>query len=412
MLLHPTIYGALLQPALSQSSHEGAKPDEITARIAFSHICEPSDSMPFRLSMQCGLPELLMSVIDRDDHRSVGQKIGSEVIGELESEQGVAFVHIWRKCLERWTPRLSQSAIIASLEWLKEVGAHRPIALIPEGSVDYAQNLLDLGHNRPFMLWAEGEVGLLNAEQSISIVGTRQASNYGVECTREMIAVAALAGIVTVSGGAFGIDAVVHQSSLALESPTVAFMAGGLGNLYPRSNLNLLKEIGMRGLLVSECPPDVTPAKWRFLMRNRLISALGNATVVVEAGRTSGALQTARTAMALGREVAIVPGQMDSSRSVGCHDFLNQYLGLVKIVARPQDVLSLAGIQVDEIPSERSLGTLEKRALDAFSGGLLELWEIQRLAGLTVRETEIAVSSLIHDGLVQRFESGYVAVNR
>jgi DNA processing protein len=169
----------------------------------------------------------------------------------------------------------------------------------------------------------------------------------------------------------------------------------------------MLTDILRDGALVAECPPSVQPAKWRFLMRNRLIAALGRATVVVEAGRTSGALSTANAAVALGRQVAVIPGQIGSSRSIGGHDFLNQNLGFVRLLARPQDLVELVGVSADDPVELNSLGALEKRALDAFGFQPLENWEVQRLAGLTVRESQIALGSLESLGMVERLGSGY-----
>jgi DNA processing protein len=143
-------------------------------------------------------------------------------------------------------------------------------------------------------------------------------------------------------------------------------------------------------------------------MRNRLIAAVARGTVVVQAGKTSGALSTANHAISLDRPVGVVPGPIDSPHSVGCHDLLNDHPGQVRLIARPSEILEVAGIEVSAPAAKASLGILERRALDAFSAGPLESWEVQRLAGLTVRETQIALGSLELSDHVTRVGARYV----
>ncbi|MGO4276716.1 DNA-processing protein DprA, partial [Paenibacillus sp. TAF58] len=119
-------------------------------------------------------------------------------------------------------------------------------------------------------------------------------------------------GLATVSGGAYGIDGAVHRASLASDATTIAFLAGGVDRLYPAGHSDLLRRVGERGLLIAELPCGSSPTKWRFLMRNRLIAAASAATVVVEAGRRSGSLNTAGHAASIGRPLGAVPGPVTS----------------------------------------------------------------------------------------------------
>ncbi len=163
--------------------------------------------------------------------------------------------------------------------------------------------------HKPMVLWVVGPGRLDDvADRAAAIVGTRAATAYG-----EYVAADLAAGLVgrdaaVVSGGAFGIDGAAHRAALAADGLTVAVLAGGIDVPYPAGHASLLRRIAEEGLLVSEYPPGVRPARHRFLTRNRLVAALAGATVVVEAGARSGAANTAAWARALGRAVCAVPG--------------------------------------------------------------------------------------------------------
>ena len=409
MLFSASEFSDFVMPLLTSEPPDS---DEAVAQIAFSHLCEPSDVLPGLFRQHTSLKGVLQYLIDRLDAQQVAASLGEDVVTDIEDQLQNTFGVIWTNATERWHPRLSKSQVLESLTWMNAGagGAGGKPSLSLFGSDDYPLAFEDLRFHQPPVLWLAGQAKLLTENHLLSVVGTRQASRYGSEVTREIAAVAGLNDLTTVSGGAFGIDAVVHESATALGAPTIAFMAGGLGQLYPRSNQGLLRAVAASGLLVAESPPSVVPAKWRFLMRNRLIAALGSATVVVEAGKTSGALNTATTAVKLGRPVAVVPGPMSSARSIGCHDFLNRYPGEVQILARSQQVLELVGRSVASEASAEKLGQLERRALDTFGQAPLEVWEVQRLAGLTVRETQIALGSLEVQRLVQRLGGRYQRV--
>jgi DNA processing protein len=140
-----------------------------------------------------------------------------------------------------------------------------------------------------------------------------------------------------VYGGAFGIDAGAHRGALAADGLTIAVLAGGLSYGYPKAHASLFSAIAAQGALVSECPPDQHPTRPGFLVRNRIIAALGRGTVVVEAALRSGALNTARHARELCRPVMAVPGPVSSEQSAGCHELIRDYGAMCVTDAR--DVL-------------------------------------------------------------------------
>ena len=178
---------------------------------------------------------------------------------------------------------------------------------------------------------------------ALSIVGSRANSTYGQRVAADIAMGAADAGLTVISGAAFGIDTVAHRGALAYEreSPTIAVLACGIDRAYPVANTALIDRIAQLGSVISEYPPGFSPARHRFLVRNRLIAALSAGTVVVEAGRRSGTLSTASAAETLGRVLMAVPGPVTSALSVGCHLLLAS--GKALLVTSAEDVLSALG---------------------------------------------------------------------
>jgi DNA processing protein len=142
-----------------------------------------------------------------------------------------------------------------------------------------------------------------------------------------------------VSGGAYGIDAAAHRGALAAEAVTVAVLACGVDYPYPAGHVDLFAAIAAQGLVISEWPPGRHPARMRFLVRNRVIAALGCGTVIVEAGERSGALNTARHAANLGKPLMAVPGPVTSAQSAGCHRIIRDWGA--SCVTRAADIIEL-----------------------------------------------------------------------
>jgi DNA processing protein len=196
----------------------------------------------------------------------------------------------------------------------------------------------------PLALWAIGPLRLDEvAERAVAIVGTRAATSYGEHVAADLSADLCEEDVVVVSGGAYGIDGAAHRAALAADGSTVAVLAGGVDVLYPAGHSALLHRICGSGLVVSEYPPGVRPARHRFLTRNRLVAALSGATVVVEAGIRSGAASTAAWARALGRVVCAVPGPVTSSASAGCHALLQAGAELITRAADVKEIIGRAG---------------------------------------------------------------------
>jgi DNA processing protein len=195
----------------------------------------------------------------------------------------------------------------------------------------------------PLALWALGAPRLDEAfGRAVAVVGSRSATPYGTTVAGTLGHGLVGAGWSVVSGGAFGIDAAAHRGALAGEGLTIAVVAAGLSRPYPRAHEALFRRIGRDGLMVSEFPPDATPQRHRFLVRNRLVAGLAAGTVVVEAGVRSGALATARQGLRMGRTVMAVPGPVTSHLSAGVHELMRTDPEVV-LVTRTEEVVEAVG---------------------------------------------------------------------
>ena len=271
----------------------------------------------------------------------------------------------------RWNRRMERT-LNAAAHMAATCGAW----LVTPADPLWPPQLNDLGPARPYGLWCRGDSRhLLNlaSAPSVALVGSRDPSIYGTEATTHLAAELARRGYTVISGGAMGIDIAAHRAALTQQGsdlPTIAFMAGGLDRLYPAQNSDALNMIVDRGLIMSEVSVGNTPTRWRFLERNRLIAALARHTIVVEARWRSGALNTARHAMEIGRTLWAVPGQINSPNSVGTNRLLRD--GLAQTLTEAADILeydAAAGFELgtehesewDQAASSSALDELTER---------------------------------------------------
>ena len=262
----------------------------------------------------------------------------------------------------------------------------------------------------PMVLWALGPARLDEmAQRAAAVVGTRAATAYGEHVASELAAGLVERDVAVVSGGAYGIDGAAHRAVLVADGITVAVMAGGIDVYYPAGHSALLHRIGQHGLLLSEYPPGVRPARHRFLTRNRLVAAVAGAAVVVEAGLRSGAANTAGWARALGRVVAAVPGPVTSSASSGCHALLRSGAALV---TRADDVVELVGRMGELAPEEPrpttaldGLPEAERQVYEALPGrGAATIDEIAVASGLVPEQVLGPLAILEITGLAERHD--------
>ena len=261
----------------------------------------------------------------------------------------------------------------------------------------------------PLGLFVLGNYQLLKSYQ-VALVGSRMASRGGMMIAAQFAADLTAAGVTVTSGLARGIDGSAHRGALDVGGNTLAVVANGIDRIYPESNRALREEIAQHGLLVSEYPPGSEPRRAHFPQRNRIISGLSRATVVVEAGLRSGSLITARLAAEQGREVFAVPGSIHSPGSRGCHHLLRQGAALAESAA---DVLAELGIGHETTAESATTISPElsgdiQRIYDLLEHTPCPLDEIIEHSGLTTDQVSSILIRLELQGLVSETSGGYL----
>ncbi len=229
-------------------------------------------------------------------------------------------------------------AAVARAEW--EAGQRAGARLLLPGHPGYPADILTCP-DAPPLLWALGDAALLDRPR-VALVGARNASSLGTRMARRLAADLGQAGFVIVSGLARGIDTAAHDA--ALETGTVAVMAGGIDVIYPPENNALAERIAATGLRISELPPGTEPQARHFPQRNRIIAGLCQATLVIEAAARSGSLLTARMALDYGRDVMAVPGHPMDARASGCNMLIRDGATLIRGADDVLDALGFAAL--------------------------------------------------------------------
>lgn len=265
----------------------------------------------------------------------------------------------------------------------------------------------------PLGLWVRGSLPLAHAlATSVSIVGSRASSAYGDRVAADLGAELATAGFAIVSGGAYGIDAAAHRGALADRGTTVAFLAGGADEPYPRAHASLLDAVAASGAVVSEYPPGAHPTRPRFLARNRLIAAASGATVMVEAAVRSGARNTVTWAVGCGRPVGAVPGPVGSATSFTPHRLIRE--GEAVLVTGADDVRELLAPlgEVEQVRPRRAtlldeLTDEQRSAYEALPArGGKDAGEVSLRAGLAMGTCLAVLDGLSAEGLAERRADG------
>lgn len=286
------------------------------AALIWSAIAEGDDFEASKLIDQYGYALALEKVLENDENA------------------------ISKLAIRRWSNRLS----IVQHESL-EAYLQRGYTIVLRGSEYWPVGLDDLGERRPLSLWVRGNPKILT-QKMISIVGSRDASSEGERVALDLAY--NLAGeYLIVSGGAFGIDAQAHQGALLANQPTVIVSAAGVDRVYPKQNSDIFEKcVEAGGAIVSESIPGAAPQRFRFLLRNRIIAAMSKAVIVVEAGVRSGALNTARQALEIGREVGAFPGSVFKPQCLGTNQLIRNGATLVMNASQVRELIGVIGTQI------------------------------------------------------------------
>lgn len=364
---------------------------ELYASVGWATLAEPGDELAGFLRLALGSRASLDLVATNAQPRVLLRELESVKLLEAGAMRFGKLEQTLSDGLERYRARFQSTAIENAFKATRIAGAQ----VIHAGSANWPSALTDLGLAMPAALWIRGQSDALTG--SVAIVGSRSITPYGQWVTAEFVGALAQRQVGTISGGAFGVDLAVHKSALAVTAPTIAVMAGGIDRLYPSSNSEILRQI----TVLAELPPGNRPTRWRFLQRNRLIAALGRATLVVEAGHRSGSINTANHALALGRPLGAVPGPVTSAASIGTNNLIRD--GKAQLVANGMQLLALAGFGSEpEVAEEFDLGVLELRVLDALTARFEAIAALAAKANTTTIETAMGLGALELIGRAER----------
>ncbi|MGF3054049.1 DNA-processing protein DprA [Microbacterium sp. YY-03] len=364
---------------------------DAAARVILSLLAEPGDADIGALVTTYGAPKAVDIIRTGTHPPDVPQRT-------------------WTAATARWAPRLG----VLDGHDQRERARRADARLVIPGDDEWPDAVDDLGVHAPLLLWVRGDATLLSSAQSVALVGARAATGYGEHVAGEFADALARGGASVVSGGAYGIDGAAHRAALGAGGVTIAVMAGGVDRPYPAGHAHLLAQIARTGVVASELPLGVTPSRWRFLSRNRVIAAMTDATVVVEAGWRSGSLNTAGHAASLGRPLGAVPGPITSPASMGCHRLMREFDAAC--VTTPEEVRELAGWLDEAATPERGAdgdaGSSTNRLIDALSvRAARDVDELARRTGQPRDEVQATVGLLMLEGAVFAVDGGYVLAN-
>jgi DNA processing protein len=284
----------------------------------------------------------------------------------------------------------------------------RPLIELRPGEPDYPERLLDLS-SVPDPLWLDGELPD-TATPCVAIVGTRRMTPYGRQAAREIAFGLASAGVVIVSGLAQGIDSTAHEAALEARGRTVAVLGEGLlayDRFGPERRRQLARAIRDHGALVSEYPLDLGAQHWTFPRRNATIAALADAVVVVEAPRGSGALITAKEAIALHRPIFAVPGPIGAPTWLGSNNAIQD--GMARIIFGPAPVAAELGVSLPTLGVETAAGAIGGRAIELLASGATHPDELAAELGISGEAAATLIADLLLAGEIVSTSDGRFA---
>jgi DNA processing protein len=330
------------------------------ARAALTWLAEPAD------------PQLL-TLLGACEPAAVLAGIRQGVMPWPYQMDGAADPAAKRQALRRWRTRLPD---LPDDDEVASLCRDSRLRVACPGDPEWPARLGDLGDAGPYALWLRGTGDLRSCtRQPVTVTGSRAATGYGAHVAGEMAADLAERGWLVVSGGAYGIDAAAHRGALTAGGLTVAVLASGLDQPYPAGHAGLFSQMADGGVLVSEWPPGTRPTRTRFQARSRVLAALGAATVIIEAGRHSGALTVARHTRELGRPLTAVPGPVTSAQSAGCHMLIRDQDAI--LVTSASDIITATGTARTQRPDTvNGLPVVASRARKARDGELPDQWYV------------------------------------
>jgi DNA processing protein len=374
---------------------------ERLARAALTYLAEPADPRLAALVRAAGAPSAVEAI--REGYIPP-ESAPATFCANGSSREGAA------RALLRWQARLGELPRPGELREFARGG----IRLVCPGDPEWPTQLEDLGEETPYALWLRGNGDLrFGCLRSVAVVGSRASTAYGNYVAAEISSSLASRGWTIVSGGAYGIDAAAHRGALGARGLSIAVLACGVDRPYPAGHTELMNSIAADGVVLSEWPPGRNVTRLRFLKRNRVMAALTRGTLVVEAGRRSGALNTGKHAEELRRPLMVVPGAVTSATSAGCHMMIREW----------EATLVTSAVEVAELLEPLSVSearpggpVLPRDALDPDQQAVLDALRPRR--GLSTREIAMragldpdtvfsCLGALAAGGFAERCEAGW-----
>lgn len=309
------------------------------------------------------------------------------------------FGSVQKACAALGCPVLEMDQELAEAEKLN-------VQIMARDDPAYPENLQNI-YDPPPILYVKGELKKTD-QKAIAIVGTRQATQYGLESARKFSYLLAQMGITIVSGLALGIDTAAHQGALEAKGRTIAVLGSGVDQIYPATNRDLAKKIANSGAIMSEFSLGFMPDTWTFPQRNRIISGLSLGVIMVEGHYDSGAMITAKLALDQGREVFAVPGQIELDQSKGPHWLIKQGAKLVETVDDVLEELHIGlNLKTDNRESKienrkLELSDEERKIVETLTRGPKHLDLIAQESNLTIPQVSSLLTQLEIKGAVRQ----------
>lgn len=355
--------------------------------------------------------------------KNIGPAIGRYIYDTLD-DISIAFGDF--DSIKKALPRLNKNIVtklsgkesLSRAEQIVRWCLSNNVYIVPINSPQYP-SLLRQCPDAPLILYVKGSVDVLNSDDIISIVGTRQISNYGNEMTRLILRGINdyMPNMCIVSGLAYGVDIKAHREALELGMPTIAVLANGLDTIYPFQHTKDAKAIiDYSGAIVSEYPPFSKLDRFNFVSRNRIIAGLSKATLVVEAGLKSGSIITADYAAEYNREVFAIPGRVGDKYSEGCNSIIRKMKAA--LVTDASQILQMIGVQLESktiiqtIPFENEDLPNNKIINIISENQPVQLNDIIRLSAMGVQEVSNQLFELELDGYIETIPGGLYIISK
>lgn len=288
--------------------------------------------------------------------------------------------------------------------------AERGIKIVCKFDEEYPKKLFPL-HDAPCILYYMGDISLAN-KPSLSVVGTRKPTNYGRMVTEKIVSEVASAGVVIVSGLAYGVDSIAHRKCLEVGGKTIAVLGGGFDNIYPSEHKSLAEEIAEKGLLLSEYRPKKRATQYTFPTRNRIVAGLGDGVLITEASLKSGTIHTKDFALDFGKNIYAVPGNIDSSSSALPNEILKS--GQAEFVVSAKDILK--DYDIKEVEKEdknifNDLSEEEQKIISQLQDGAKTIDELTKNCNLSINIFNTYLTTLEISGIIKRMPGGFITLS-